>query len=231
MPDGPPGGAARTSPRCRWPHAAGDHPAGPEHARHLRDRASRVGEAVQAGERHDQVHRTVRERQGFHVGQPRLDLLGNPTRTRGRHGAVEHGLGDVGGEVLRRPAPAAVRAAPRHPRTGRRARPSPPAACRSRPRPRTGGRGRCPRPRAIPGRRPAGARPTSRRPWPTAGRRPRSARTAASSEEVGRAQRLRRGSRVSVTGVRSSAACGTVSSLVSAAMQFTLPGQRAPDAW
>ena len=58
-------------------------PPEPQHARHLGDRPARVGEAVQAGERDDQVHRTVRERQGPHVGQPRLDLLGHPARARG----------------------------------------------------------------------------------------------------------------------------------------------------
>ena len=64
--------------------AAGEHPAGAQHPGHLGDGAPRVGEAVQPGEGDDQVELAVGERQGADVGEPGLDLVGDPARARRR---------------------------------------------------------------------------------------------------------------------------------------------------
>ena len=85
--------------RVAGQHAAGDHAPGAQHARHLGDCPARGGEAVQTGEGDHQVHRAVRERQGADVGHPRHDLVGDAALAGGGHGAVQHRLGDVGGEI------------------------------------------------------------------------------------------------------------------------------------
>ena len=106
--------------------AAGQHPAGLEHPHHLDHRPRRVGEAVQPGERDDQVERAVLERQVADVGEPRPHLVGHTTPLGGAHRPVEHGLGDVGGDVLHalaglQPAQRDAAAARdvEHPRSGR----------------------------------------------------------------------------------------------------------------
>ena len=97
--------------------AAGQDTAGVQHPGHLEDGAVRVGEAVQAGEGDDEVELTVGERKVPHVGEHRLDLGHDVALASDAHGAVQHRLGDVRGDV---PDPlAGPQASQRHPTAGR----------------------------------------------------------------------------------------------------------------